>query len=484
MFKCYFAIGGGNKSTPYIEYKYNILLANVTQSLIKKPNGEVCCVLHGQNIRSIKFIWEKRTLYDEHIRFIESVQNNNSGTSETDETMRKHNHLMSCLDLNTNGISKYEKVENQPFCIQDTTSQHSILGSNIIIAMKFYSMPTYSALSLRKNNRELELGEDNVTIKNISLEIYNVTIMVSGYEIIINITEFNEDDIGNYTVNITNDFGFCDCTVQLLSQDDIHVNRYPSGNVIEGQSVLFICQSTNRRTTDNYSWTWNGITLSNSSSLVLENITQNDNGNYTCHMKHKQRHLIKNELLIVNPLSCTTCVTEPRELLLLKRFLGIGYFILPFVFLVVTVFCNISIHLYCKKLKKVTFETDENEISREGIEMGEADHGYHTINEDNLQIENTGIENQSDITSSVRALDIAEAPFPVAASDWNEQQIEEDEYLHPYCTVMQSTVELHEYKDIIPGIVERDGSDVVLNQELERLYENQNVELRQNINNR
>ncbi|VDI50567.1 Hypothetical predicted protein [Mytilus galloprovincialis] len=326
---------------------------------------------------------------------------------------------MSCLDLNTNGISKYEKAgkymciaqvffygrnqtvnktasikidnkQDQPFCIQDTTSQHSILGSNIIIAMKFYSMPTYSALSLRKNNRELELGEDNVTIKNISLEIYNVTIMVSGYEIIINITEFNEDDIGNYTVNITNDFGFCDCTVQLLSQ----------------------------------------------------------------------------------------------ELLLLKRFLGIGYFILPFFLLVVTVFCNISIHLYCKKVKKVTLETDENEISREGIEMREADHGYHTINEDNFRIEDTGTENQSEIPSSARMLDIAEVPFLVAASDSNEQQIEEDEYLHPYCTVMQSTVELHEYKDMVPGIVERDGFDIVLNQELERLYENQNEELRQYINNR
>lgn len=42
--------------------------------------------------------------------------------------------------------------------------------------------------------------------------------MVSGYEIIINITEFTEDDIGNYTVDISNEFGNSNCTVQLLFQ--------------------------------------------------------------------------------------------------------------------------------------------------------------------------------------------------------------------------------------------------------------------------
>ncbi|VDI50568.1 Hypothetical predicted protein, partial [Mytilus galloprovincialis] len=249
MFKCYFSIGGGNESTSPIAYDYNILLANVTQSLITKPNGDVCFVLYGQNIRSIKLIWEQRTLYDEHIRFFESFQKNNSRTSErnTDESMRKPNYLMSCLDLNTNGISKYEKagkymcivqvffygrnqtvnktasikietIQDRPFCVQDTRHQLAILGDNIIIAMQFYSKPAHSSLSFRKNDSELELGEDNVNIKNISLEIYNVTVMVSGYEITINITDFSEEDVGNYTVNITNRFGFCDCTVQLLSQ--------------------------------------------------------------------------------------------------------------------------------------------------------------------------------------------------------------------------------------------------------------------------
>ncbi|CAG2241790.1 unnamed protein product [Mytilus edulis] len=147
--------------------------------------------------------------------------------------------------------------------------------------------------------------------------------MVSGFEIVINITEFSEEDVGNYTVNIINEFGSCDCTVQLLF----------------------------------------------------------------------------------------------KELLLLKRFLGIGYFIVPFILLGGD--CLLQYFrspLLQKKLKKVTLETDENDISRERIEMVESDNGYHTINEDNFRIEESEIENQSVLTSSGRALEIAEVPFTVAAS--------------------------------------------------------------------
>lgn len=92
--------------------------------------------------------------------------------------------------------------------------------------MKFYSKSNYTARSVNKNDSQLKFG-DIVTIsqKNISVDVYNVTVMVSGYEIIISITEFSEEDIGNYTVNITNDFGFCKCTVQLLSQGNQIVLR-------------------------------------------------------------------------------------------------------------------------------------------------------------------------------------------------------------------------------------------------------------------
>lgn len=104
----------------------------------------------------------------------------------------------------------------------DTRSQHGILGTNIIIAMNFYSNPQYSALSFSKNDSILKSADEFVSVKNISLNVYNDTVMVSGYEIIINITEFSEEDVGNYTVNIINEFGSCNCNVQLLIEGKQH----------------------------------------------------------------------------------------------------------------------------------------------------------------------------------------------------------------------------------------------------------------------
>ncbi|CAG2230560.1 unnamed protein product [Mytilus edulis] len=109
---------------------------------------------------------------------------------------------------------------HRPFCIQDTRSQHSLLGTNITIFIQFYSKPNYTVLSFGKNDNQSKLRDEPVNMKNISLGVYNVTILVSGYEILIHITEFSEKDVGNYTVNISNGFGFCNCTVQLLFEVD------------------------------------------------------------------------------------------------------------------------------------------------------------------------------------------------------------------------------------------------------------------------
>lgn len=106
---------------------------------------------------------------------------------------------------------------DRPFCIHDIRRQHRIPGTNILIVVKFYSKPTFSAISFRKNDSELNIGDiGTVSLNNISLDVYNVTIITSGYELIINITEFSEEDIGNYFVHITNDFGYCNCIMQLL----------------------------------------------------------------------------------------------------------------------------------------------------------------------------------------------------------------------------------------------------------------------------
>lgn len=55
----------------------------------------------------------------------------------------------------------------------------------------------------------------SVSSKNITVDIFNGTVIVSGYEIINKITEFSDEDIGNYTVEMHNEFGNAMCTVQL-----------------------------------------------------------------------------------------------------------------------------------------------------------------------------------------------------------------------------------------------------------------------------
>ncbi|CAC5411781.1 unnamed protein product [Mytilus coruscus] len=109
------------------------------------------------------------------------------------------------------------QLANSPICIQHTRNQHSIPGANTSIGIHVYSKPKYLTIYYRKDDNELDLKYNStVSEKNISLDIYNVTVTVGGYEIIIKITEFSEEDVGNYTVDITNEFGYSNCTVRLL----------------------------------------------------------------------------------------------------------------------------------------------------------------------------------------------------------------------------------------------------------------------------
>ncbi|XP_063399039.1 uncharacterized protein LOC134683656 [Mytilus trossulus] len=114
----------------------------------------------------------------------------------------------------TTSIEKHN-IEDLPLCIQDKRIQRSIIGSKITIATNFYSRSKYYNISVRKGYVELKFDKNlSVSSKNISMDIFNVT--VSGYEIIINITEVRDEDIGNYTIEMHNEFGYAMCTVQLL----------------------------------------------------------------------------------------------------------------------------------------------------------------------------------------------------------------------------------------------------------------------------
>lgn len=56
---------------------------------------------------------------------------------------------------------------------------------------------------------------------------------------------------------------------------------------------------------------------------MLENITQYDNGNYTCRMKNEEIYFTKNELIIVNPLRCIANLPDSQGKCHLDCFLRI-----------------------------------------------------------------------------------------------------------------------------------------------------------------
>lgn len=137
-----------------------------------------------------------------------------------------------------------------------------------------------------------------------------------------------------------------------------------------------------------------------------------------------------------------------------------------------SIICNICIHRYYKKIARVSFETDGNNITEEGMEMIETENAYHTINEEHIRLNDTETENPNELRSSFREiLNVSDVTLPAAASSRIEQLVEEEDYLNPYCTMMQNTIDVHEYRVFCQG-AECDGPDVVSNQALGRLYEN------------
>lgn len=108
-------------------------ILGVTNSMTSYPNGTILCELHGRNISAITFIWEQRTLYGEHIRFIESFQEDESGTSKPHANLDMYQYWISWLHLGTNRISKYDR-EGEYIC----TAQISIHGRSQAINKTAY----------------------------------------------------------------------------------------------------------------------------------------------------------------------------------------------------------------------------------------------------------------------------------------------------------------------------------------------------------
>lgn len=154
----------------------------------------------------------------------------------------------------------------------------------------------------------------------------------------------------------------------------------------------------------------------------------------------------------------------------MKNLSGFRISTISIVLLVTASICIISVRI-CHQISKLPFKTDEFDISREPIEMTVDDNGYYAIDDENLHSED--IENVSELRSTIHeSFSDLNVQFPPEASGLNYLPIEEDDYLHPYCTMIQDTIEIHDYIDLASGFLERYNTDVVLTQELARSYEN------------
>lgn len=49
-------------------------ILDIPNIAIKEDNGQICCAVNGTNINTTNILWEQRTLFDEHIRFVKSVK--------------------------------------------------------------------------------------------------------------------------------------------------------------------------------------------------------------------------------------------------------------------------------------------------------------------------------------------------------------------------------------------------------------------------
>lgn len=104
--------------------------------------------------------------------------------------------------------------------------------------------------------------------------------------------------------------------------------------------------------------------------------------------------------------------------------------------------------------------------------MTDVNNGYHTINEDDIRQENIEIESQAEMQSSnVSSSDDVNDQSDESAADETGLR-ESDDYVKPYCTIIQNALEVHNYKTL--GVGNNDSGTIVvnLNMELQRSYEN------------
>ncbi|CAC5419002.1 unnamed protein product [Mytilus coruscus] len=256
--------------------------------------------------------------------------------------------------------------------------------------------------------------------------------------------------------------------ILLVDKPKISILRYPTGDIEEGQQMKLECLEKSNPPKTNITWVKDGILLSSGPVYEKANMKTNDSGNYSCIVVNTLGREIEYIVVFVNKSNDK----YNDDFLDLKSFSCFGILTLSFLLLVTSAICNICIHLHCKKLSKVSSQTVNNDVPRVNIEMTDMFNGYHTINEEDIRQEDNEVENQAEIQSTNDSSS-DDSDDQSAESNTDETGLREsDDYVNPYCTMIQNTVEVHNYKTLGVGNNESDTTDVNVNKELQTSYEN------------
>lgn len=158
----------------------------------------------------------------------------------------------------------------------------------------------------------------------------------------------------------------------------------------------------------------------------------------------------------------------------MKNMLYFGILTLSVILLFTSVICNICIHKHCKKLARVRLQTGNNEVSGVNIEMTNINNEYHTINEEDIRQEINEVQNQAEIHNTYDSSS-HDSDDKSDESATNENELREsNDYLNPYCTMIQSPSDIHNYESLSLEKLELNTSiaNVDLNTGIRRSYEN------------
>ncbi|CAG2201720.1 unnamed protein product [Mytilus edulis] len=218
----------------------------------------------------------------------------------------------------------------------------------------------------------------------------------------------------------------------------------------------------------NISWVKDGVILSSDPSFEKTNMKTKDSGNYSCIVFNSLGGELEYIVVFVN--SSNGKYNDYN--LEVKKYLYFGILTLSCVLLVTSVICNICIHLHCKKLSRVPLQTGNNEVSVLNIEMTAINNGYHTINEEDIIQEGNEVENQAEIQSTYNSSSVdSDDKSAESATNENEPR-ESNDYLNPYCAVVESIADVHNYESLSLDKFELNMTDVDLNTGIQRSYEN------------